>query len=52
MAGKKRKILLLVDNATSHIMPENSSEVQDNDTDESSSENDSIDEIEELQEEL
>jgi DDE superfamily endonuclease len=48
-----KQVLLLVDNAASHKTPgtNNSSEVQDDDADESLSENDSIDEIEELQEE-
>ncbi|CAG8646249.1 8718_t:CDS:2, partial [Diversispora eburnea] len=48
-----KQVLLLVDNAASHKTPgtNNSSEVQDNDTDESLSENDFNDEIEKLQEE-
>ncbi|RHZ61420.1 hypothetical protein Glove_347g14 [Diversispora epigaea] len=48
-----RQVLLLVDNAASHITPgtNNISEVQNDDTDELSPENDSFDEIEELQEE-
>ncbi|RHZ81279.1 hypothetical protein Glove_122g118 [Diversispora epigaea] len=45
-----RKILLLVDNAASHIILATNN-IQDDDTDEQSSENDSIGEIDELQEE-
>ncbi|CAG8609346.1 7837_t:CDS:2 [Diversispora eburnea] len=48
-----KQVLLLVDNAASHKTPgtNNSSEVQDDDADESLSENDFNDKIEELQEE-
>jgi DDE superfamily endonuclease len=45
-----RKVLLLVDNAASHMIP-GTNNIQDDDADEQSSENDSIGEIEEFQEE-